>query len=307
MTTATAAVPVRTRTRVITEQQFDYLFALLASVSLVGVYLDGWAHNHDVTLEDFFTPWHAVLYGSFFLIAAFTWAIAFRHRSRGFEWHEVLPPGYGVSLVGIAIYWIAGIADFTWHSIFGVEVRVEALLSPSHLALLLGGTLMRTGPLRAAWLRRDGDGARGWRGLLPMLLSSICLLSSFTFFTQYVSPWGATVAASDYVPVTIFAVQQRSAMSTNEYVVALGIASVLLQSAVLMALVVSLAHRFGSALPFGWLTLLVGANSALMVVMRDSSLSTGPVPLLVAALIAGILGDVLTAAWDRLTPGAVTV
>ena len=294
MATLTASLDrERQRTRLLTDLQFDYVFAALATVSLIGVYIDGWAHNHLDAIETFFTPWHALLYGSFIVIAAFTWAVAFRHRARGAAWRGALPPGYGVSLVGIVVYWLAGTGDFIWHSLFGFEVRVEALLSPTHIGLLLGGTLIRTGPLRAAWLRAgESVSPRGWRAMLPMLLSAICLLSSFTFFTQYVHPWGATLAAADFQPITILAAQAHPTISPREYAIALGIASVLLQTAVLMALVLVLADRFGAGLPFGWLTLLVGANAALMVVMRDDSLSTGPVPLLAGAIFAGLVGDV---------------
>lgn len=294
MATLSPALAVaRPATRVISDVRFDYVFATLATVSLIGVYVDGWAHNHIDTIDTFLTPWHAILYTSFLVIAAFTWTILMRHRARGFSWSEALPAGYGVSMIGILIYWLAGTGDFIWHSIYGIEVRVEALLSPTHIGLLLGGTLMRTGPLRAAWLRAGADaGSRGWRGLLPMLLSSICLLSSFTFFTQYVDPWGVTFASSDYEPMTVVATQAGLALSAGEYVIALGVASVLLQAAVLMALVSMLADRFGSALPFGWLTLLVGGNTTLMVVMRDQFLSPGPLPLLGAAILAGLAGDV---------------
>ena len=38
-----------------------------------------------------------------------------------------------------------------WHEIFGVETGVEALLSPTHLMLALGGSLMVSGPFRV-WL-----------------------------------------------------------------------------------------------------------------------------------------------------------
>src|SRR6266702_774121 len=37
-----------------------------------------------------------------------------------------------------------------WHIAFGVEADVESLISPSHLVLAVGSTLMLTGPLRAA-------------------------------------------------------------------------------------------------------------------------------------------------------------
>src|SRR5207237_2476709 len=154
MTAMTPALArARSRLRVLTALRFDYIFAGLATISLLGVYLDGWAHNHIVTIETFLTPWHAVLYASFLVIAAFIWTVVIRHRARGATWREALPPGYGVSLIGIVIYWLAGTGDFIWHTIFGIEVRVEALLRPPPLGLLLGGTLMRTGPLRSAWLR----------------------------------------------------------------------------------------------------------------------------------------------------------
>lgn len=40
-----------------------------------------------------------------------------------------------------------------WHSRFGIEAGIEALLSPTHLVLALGGMLMVSGPLRAAGFR----------------------------------------------------------------------------------------------------------------------------------------------------------
>lgn len=38
-----------------------YMTILLGTWLLLGIFVDGYAHRHDV-LETFFTPWHAILY-----------------------------------------------------------------------------------------------------------------------------------------------------------------------------------------------------------------------------------------------------
>src|SRR5206468_5841643 len=63
----------------------------------------------------------------------------------------LVPAGYGLGLVGVAMFVAGGVADGRWHTLFGVEVSVAALLSPSHLLLLGGGLLMVTSPVRSAW------------------------------------------------------------------------------------------------------------------------------------------------------------
>ena len=49
--------------------RFDWLISVLNMIFLGGLYLDGWAHNHDRTDESFFTVWHAFFYSGFLLIA----------------------------------------------------------------------------------------------------------------------------------------------------------------------------------------------------------------------------------------------
>jgi len=44
-----------------------------------------------------------------------------------------------LSLLGVAIFGLSGGVDFLWHSLFGFEVDTEALLSPTHLSLAIGG------------------------------------------------------------------------------------------------------------------------------------------------------------------------
>jgi hypothetical protein len=46
--------------------------------------------------------------------------------------------------------------------LFGIKVDLEALLSPTHLLLAVGGALISTGPLRTA-LNRPGTHSPGQR------------------------------------------------------------------------------------------------------------------------------------------------
>lgn len=46
-----------------------FVTMLLGTWLVLGIFIDGYAHNHDV-VETFFTPWHAILYSGFLACAA---------------------------------------------------------------------------------------------------------------------------------------------------------------------------------------------------------------------------------------------
>jgi hypothetical protein len=77
-----------------------------------------------------------------------------------------------------------------WHLAFGIEAGLDALVSPTHLLLLTGGTLLLTSPLRAA--------AATDRDRWPAVVSMAAATSLAGFFLSYVSvfgrPWGAGTA-----------------------------------------------------------------------------------------------------------------
>ena len=56
-------------------------------------------------------------------------------------------------------------------TLFGFEVNIEALLSPTHLLLASSAILIMAGPFRAAWQRTDAVNAHNWRTLFPALLA----------------------------------------------------------------------------------------------------------------------------------------
>src|SRR5262245_26439396 len=174
---------------------FDWLAALLSTVFVGGVFVDGWAHNHGKVDQSFFTPWHAILYSGFALYGLFLLATLLRQYRAGYAWRRALPAGYGLSLVGAAVFAVGGVLDLIWHTLFGIEVDVQALLSPTHLLLATGLFLMITGPLRAGWGRRRSERTLAWRAGAPVILVLALMLAVLMFFTQFahpfVNPWAA--------------------------------------------------------------------------------------------------------------------
>jgi hypothetical protein len=273
--------------------RLDWLMSAASVWLLIGLFLDGWAHNtFPEDIETFLTPWHAVLYSGFAAAAAILIATTLWNAGRGYAGFNALPRGYLLALAGVVIFGFAGTFDFAWHSLFGFEADQEALLSPPHLALALGGCLMVSAPLRAAWGRALPESKSGWRELLPALLSLATLLSIFTFFTQYANVFQhANLLVGPRPDQTYF----------RDTTI---LAGVILPAAIMMGFVLLAVRRW--RLPFGSLTLLLASNSVLMFVM-GIDYSGRQWPIVPAALAGGLIADgllqALKPASDR--PGAL--
>jgi hypothetical protein len=200
----------------------------------------------------------------------------FINHQAGYTWKKALPAGYNLSLVGALVFGLGGVGDMIWHILLGIEVSTEALLSPTHLTLALGITLLATGPLRAAW-RALKTTNPGWKALLPAFLSLLLVFSMFGFFTQYVHPFvdlaGGTFRDTGYFD------------TSDRYQISAAVASILLQTALMMGFTLLALRRWN--LPFGALTLLFTVNTALIVVFRDNY------NLIPVALITGLAADSL--------------
>ncbi|MBV9230013.1 MAG: PD40 domain-containing protein [Chloroflexi bacterium] len=193
----TESPPVTAKDTVPASSHYDWIVIAACTWFLAGAYLDGWAHNHVPNLETFFTPWHAVLYSGFLAVAAVLIFALFRNHAQGYSWARALPPGYNLSLLGVFIFGLGGVSDMIWHILFGIEVSIEALLSPTHLVLAFGGILMLSGPLRSVWLRFPGYSVPGRATLLPAVISLTFILALFAFFTQYAHPLVDTLASRE--------------------------------------------------------------------------------------------------------------
>jgi hypothetical protein len=181
---------------------------------LTGLAIDGWSHNANKP-ETFFTPWHGLLYSGFLASAAWATMDAARLRRTGGE-PELVDRW---SRLGVALFAVGMVGDFTWHQVFGIEVGIDALLSPTHLLLMSGGLLLVTTPLRVAI--RDHTPAA-----LSILVAAGGTSVLAGFFTMYLSAFRGVVA--DYVT------SAAGRSGEPELRVMLGIASVLLTTVVVV-------------------------------------------------------------------------
>jgi hypothetical protein len=186
----------------------DLITAALAAWLLVGLVLDGWAHNTRPVLESFFTPWHAVFYSGFAAVAAWIgWTVWSRRPAAG-SWRASVPPGYGLGLAGAAVFGVSGVGDLCWHLAFGIERDIAALLSPTHLGLFLGAFLILTTPLRSAWTDPALGRKAGLARLLPAVVSLALAGTLTAFMFQYLHPVDENVVSighalslrQDYTP-----------------------------------------------------------------------------------------------------------
>jgi hypothetical protein len=290
------AIPVQptaeTRTtRFLTPLQIDRVSVGIAAVIILGACLDGWAHNHNKVDNSFFTPWHAVLYSGFLLMTAFLAIVVIgRYREiKGTQaaWSEerrawkretqaiwrAIPAGYHLSLLGVVLFGAAGAGDMVWHNLFGFETGVEPLLSPTHLVLATGVTLIMSGPFRAAW-QRPGAAVAPWTAIFSWLLT----LSIVTFMGQFAHPFVHAWAGQEFNPGYNWDLLLIGQVA--------GVTSILLQSGLLIGFILLLIYRWQS-LPFGSFTLFFAINMTLMSGMRDEYRF---VPV---AVLGGLAADLL--------------
>jgi hypothetical protein len=260
----------------------DLAAALLGTWVVGGLFLDGWAHVNQPGLETFFSPWHGVFYAGFIVSTVVLARLVTRHQRGRFD-PALVPAGYGLGLIGAALFVVGGFADGMWHTLFGIEVGVAALLSPSHLLLLVGGLLMVTSPVRSAWSSPDLPARTSAGRLFPALWATTLTTAVVLFFFQYLSafvtraPSAAAVEGPEGLLTTIA-----------------GVASVLVTNLIVIAPVLLLARRW--RLPFGTVTLLATTGAAAMTSIRELTLGA----LVPAMLVGGLAADLLLA---RLRPG----
>ena len=260
----------------------DLAAALLGTWVVGGLFLDGWAHVNQPGLETFFSPWHGVFYLGFVVSTVVLARVVARFQRGRFD-PALVPAGYGLGLVGVAMFVAGGVGDGVWHTMFGVETGVAALLSPSHLLLLSGGLLMVTSPVRSAWSSPDLPARAPALALLPALWATALTTAVVLFFFQYLS---AYVTRAPSTPE----VEGPDGLLTT----IVGVASVLVTNLIVVAPVLLLARRW--RLPFGTVALVAGAGAVGLTSLREFALGA-----LVPAMVAGgLAADVLVA---RLRPG----
>lgn len=243
---------------------------LISAWAVVGLALDGRVHQ-DRSVESFFTLPHAIIYSG--IAAAGAWIFWTVRRART---TSERPAGLALTVAGLGLLAAGGPLDLGWHTAFGIEAGLDALLSPTHLLLLGGGVLLLSAPLRDALTSSDLRG----RQAVPAVASLALVAAVVAFFFQYASPFheldsftGGGHAASE-----------------------LGLASIALTNLIVVAPLVLLAVRF-QHVPTGSATFVFGGVATVVAISGDSV----PAAVVAAAFAGGVAADLLAL---LLRPGA---
>ncbi len=167
----------------------DAIAGLCGAWMVLGLFSDGWAHRNSKP-ETFFSPWHGLLYSGFAASALWMLRIVRRGQREGLRGRGALPVGYDVRIAGVALFGIGGLLDFLWHTVLGIEVSIEALLSPPHLVLLAGGLLMAAGPIVSTLAReRSTNDTGSWPVEGAIVGALTFMVSVIGFFLMYLNPY----------------------------------------------------------------------------------------------------------------------
>lgn len=254
---------------------FDWAMTLACGWIVAGAYTDLWAHSHGKVDTSFFTPYHALLYSGLFVAIMLIGIVSTRNVLNGYHWMNAAPAGYATALLGAALFAFGGAGDLVWHTLLGIEVNIDALLSPPHLMIGLGAFMLVTGPFVAEWARP------GQRAPLPGLLSALYALAIINFFTNYVHPVATPLADLDMSRQLLTGGRDGVVYQMH----ALGVATFLIQSALLIGTLLLLLRRW--RLPFGVVTLVSTVSVALIATSSDYY------QLILPAAVAGVVGDLL--------------
>jgi hypothetical protein len=270
------------------DAMLDLLVGIVGLWLAAGFLWDSWAHLH-VAIETFFTPYHAIFYSAMVAGTLILAVYARRNFRLGFTGFDVLPAAYQSALGGVPIFFAGGVGDLIWHTFFGVEDRVEAVTSPTHLIIGLGVLLVAGAPIRSALQQRSV--LRTLRAQLPLIFALATWLEFIHLGTAYAFDPGA---AQMYVPPD--GVAYGPDYFTNTAFVLFktgsGIVIVILQALILMGICVWTVARF--ALRPGALTILFVLGNCMIAAALGND-----TPMLATyfamSLAAGIVGDVIVA------------
>lgn len=243
---------------------------------VVGLFIDGYAHSEiiDTETEDFFTPWHGIFYSGFLFVAlAISWIVV--RRSDGGPARSWIPPGYGWSVVGTGVFAIGGLGDGIWHTVFGVENGIDALLSPTHLLLYIGMALILLTPFRSFWLSPATGSSWSETGGAVASISITSALTVF-FFTYVFGLSSNSPQTLPFDPIT----------ERNEGAVEIGLATAYVATMLLVVPLLVFLRR--SDLPVGGATVILGIPVLLEFLAFD-----GESIALLSVVGAGVLTEIV--------------
>lgn len=264
-----------------THPRTDLVTMVLGIWMMLGLFVDGYAHVNIIeTIESFFTPWHAIFYSGFAATAAWIGYVVWLRMAEADDIRAAIPAGYGLSILGVAVFALGGAGDAIWHTLLGIEVGVDALLSPTHVLLFLGILMIMTTPLRTAAHR--GGGRRLDRAeVKPVILSVAFTTALLGFFLTYLFAPGAGWLADHPFD---------GATGEGETRLMLGMGMIFVSTFILAGPVVAVAQRWRP--PVGLATVAWGMTTLMVAIAFDQDLAlavaTGVTGGLVTDLLFGI-------------------
>ena len=236
--------------------------AFFGSWMVFGLFLDGWAHQAQKP-ETFFSPWHFILYSGFGAAVVY---FTFRERIL-----KKRTEGDKLTVAGLVVFIVGAVGDGAWHEVFGIEVDIEALLSPTHLALMIGGLMM----LGIAYRKQSQLQPRAERADYSLVVTMTLCAAVTMFFTQYFNAFA-------------FSGVWQALRGGDEIWEIHAIGSVFVMNAIMLGLVFLIVRDWT---PPRWtFTFSFGALAAGMVLLNGRR---GPLLNIIAAAAAGFVTDLL--------------
>ena len=313
--------------RPMTAWREDLITMALAVWPITAMFFDGRNHNNEVGQESFWSLAHLVLYSGATVLGLWIAVIVVRYQiAAGIDVKRLMinfkaiPVGYGVAIIGLTILAIAGPWDLIWHEIYGFEVGVDAIYSPSHLCLFFGALLVTSTGIRSMWAKADI--ALDLREFAPVILSAILFIGVSGFITMYLSAFMTNATpTSDFVNDLKSFKDVRSDQTIglnagltgygdekwpyNFYSVSHGMASMIVTTLILLGPVLLMLRRW--RVPAGAFTLIFTGYGLLVNVMTEYRDIVLIVPLILAGIAADVVQSRLAAKGERLTLGGIRV
>jgi hypothetical protein len=290
--TATPAAISTVRARVLSETALFVATFIGFVVWEFGGHIDVWYHQHyGFAIESFVTWPHALLYAGWIASAVPAAVYVFDSRRLGVARSAMLPAGYALVLVAAAAFGAAGIFDLAWHATVGFEVNQEALVSPSHIALIFSSGLGYIGLAWVAIARRGRVPGQRLLMDLAIALSVGAVLRHSLYALSYSQPFSADYASAGAIAGKLFGFNGVTAWLDETAQVA-GVSGVILYSMLLSLFLV---------VPLRRLRLASGAIA--MIVLWNAVFSLVGIPemwiYLPAIVGSAVVGELLWAAMGR--------
>jgi hypothetical protein len=257
---------------------FERIVIILSCLFAAAAYFDAWTYVNTTSGKSLLEPWQdAALHLSWLMLTTYLVVVMAVNIRRGIAITRSLPAGYGWSFIGCLVFSAMVLLDRWAQLVFGSELGLSALFSPPRVGEIIAGGLMVTGPLRAAWSRKDVEAGLG------AIVAAALLLSTITFVTQFAHPFRDPWAAgAGPTREAIFWVAED-----------LGVAGLVLQGVALTATFLLLVRRF--RIRFGSFTVICLINGALVAPLKEHW------GMLLVAIVTGITAD---ASYALFKPGA---